>query len=118
VSKVIDSNSRIRDVRDPPHEVKDFDLSDRRSRYSPKSTVIQVENGKQTNTIVICAVLCAVAAFGSVVALYRWAVTERETRMLEYYVMELDGKLMAGGLLDYNESWAAKKAARKATKEK
>ena len=43
-----------------------------------------------------------------------WTVyASRETRMLEYYVIELDGKLMASGLTDYNESWAARKAARK-----
>lgn len=39
---------------------------------------------------------------------------ETETRMLEYYVMELDGKLMAAGLIDYNESWAAQKKAQQA----
>lgn len=83
-----------------------------------QAQVIQIENGKQTNTIVICAVLCTIGCLGAIWALYQSAVAERETRMVEYYVMELDGKLMAGGLLDYNDSWAAKKAARKATKEK
>lgn len=44
------------------------------------------------------------------------ARAERETRMLEYYVMELDGKLMAEGLIDYNESWAARKKAKETSK--
>jgi len=37
---------------------------------------------------------------------------ERENRMLEYYIMELDGKLMKSGILDPRESWSAKKAER------
>jgi uncharacterized protein HemX len=35
--------------------------------------------------------------------------TEREARMLEYYIMELDGKLMKGGILNPSESLAAQK---------
>lgn len=42
----------------------------------------------------------------------RYAESERENRMLEYYVMELDGKLMRNGLLDPRESWSAKKSER------
>jgi hypothetical protein len=38
---------------------------------------------------------------------------ERETRMLEYYVMELDGKAMQHGIIRTEESWSATKEKRK-----
>lgn len=40
-------------------------------------------------------------------------INERETRLLEYYVMELDGKLMRQGIIDPADSWSAKKRVRK-----
>lgn len=57
--------------------------------------------------------LCLGASVITNVALW-FAYSERttETRMLEYYVMELDGKLMSAGLIDYNASWAARKKQR------
>jgi len=55
---------------------------------------------------------------GVAVAIAVWCIvqlqeSERETRMLEYYVMELDGKLMKSGFLDSSESWSAKQEKRK-----
>jgi uncharacterized membrane protein YidH (DUF202 family) len=34
---------------------------------------------------------------------------ERETRMLEYYILELDGKLMGAGVIDAKDSYSANK---------
>jgi hypothetical protein len=34
---------------------------------------------------------------------------ERETRMLEYYVIEVDGKLENAGIVSSKESWATRK---------
>jgi hypothetical protein len=42
-----------------------------------------------------------------------WRIAEREARLQEYYVMELDGKLMAAGIIKYPESWSARKGEHK-----
>ncbi len=50
--------------------------------------VIQVENGKQTNTIVICAVLCTLSA---VIAAWAWKKAdsaETESRLTQYYLLD------------------------------
>ena len=43
----------------------------------------------------------------------QWKIAEREARLQEYYTMELDGKLMAAGIIKYNESWSARKGEHK-----
>lgn len=56
-------------------------------------------------------VLCVLCGLGLGMAIYSQieaAKAERETRLLEYYVMELDGKLMKQGVIDPSESWSAK----------
>jgi hypothetical protein len=42
-----------------------------------------------------------------------WRIAERENRLFEYYVMELDGKLMASGVIKYQDSWSAQKGEHK-----
>lgn len=37
---------------------------------------------------------------------FQWKISEREARLIEYYVMELDGKMMASGLLKPPDSWS------------
>lgn len=79
--------------------------------------------GKGVAAVLVLAVIAAIYIAGKAeesteASKQQQARTEQETRLLEYYVMELDGKLMAAGLIDYNESWAArKKAKQKATEE-
>jgi hypothetical protein len=43
----------------------------------------------------------------------QWKIAEREARLLEYYIMELDGKLMASGIVKPPESWSGHKGDRK-----
>jgi hypothetical protein len=39
-------------------------------------------------------------------ALFQATLAERETRMLQYYVLEVDGKLMKSGIIDKGyEAW-------------
>lgn len=71
---------------------------------------IIIDNGKYIATVAICAVLCGVSA------VYAWSATrqaeaaEKRADLLQYYVMELDGKLMANGIIKPNESWSAKQS--------
>lgn len=62
-------------------------------------------------TLSILAIVLAVFAAAVASFFYTRAVeAERETRMLEYYVMELDGKLMKQGVITPDESWSAHKS--------
>lgn len=45
----------------------------------------------------------------NVALLVLFMFTYNKVELLTYYVMELDGKLMSAGILQYNESWAGKK---------
>jgi hypothetical protein len=38
-----------------------------------------------------------------------WRLAEREQRMVEYYQLEIDGKLIASGILKPSDSWSARK---------
>jgi hypothetical protein len=54
----------------------------------------------------IVATLIALNLLATVWMFIQWKVAERESRLLEYYVMELDGKMMASGLLKPPDSWS------------
>lgn len=56
----------------------------------------------------IVATLVALNLLATIWMLSQWKIAERETRLLEYYVMELDGKMMASGLLKSPDSWSGK----------
>jgi hypothetical protein len=57
----------------------------------------------------IIAVLVAINLVATVVTYHEWSKAETESRMLEYYVMEMDGKLMAAGIIQPPESWSGRK---------
>lgn len=59
--------------------------------------------------MVILAMLCGLSIGLTAFAFTAADNAEREARMLEYYVMELDGKLMAAGIIESKESYSAKK---------
>lgn len=62
----------------------------------------------KTRTFVI-SVLVALNVLATVWMFLQWRIAERETRLLEYYIMELDGKLMASGVIKFPESWSARR---------
>lgn len=83
----------------------DFDASnDNRS-----AQVIQIDSGKHVQVVATCAILCALSACLALFAAYTGVKAERETRMLEYYTMELDGKVMQAQIIKPEESWSARK---------
>lgn len=57
----------------------------------------------------IIATLIALNLLGTLWMFVQWKVSERESRLLEYYVMELDGKLMAADVIKPPESWSGRK---------
>lgn len=96
MTRVVDSNGREAFV------VDEFDGSER--KYSPSSVakVIFNENTRQWFIGVLMALSIAV----NVILYFQFAQSEREARMLEYYVLEMDAKLIAAGFKTDAESVA------------
>lgn len=69
--------------------------------------VIQIDSGKHIAAVAICAALCGIAAVGACWAAFQATYAQKRADLLQYYVMELDGKLMAADVIKYEESWAA-----------
>lgn len=87
------------------------------SNFSPKAegssnAFIQIESSKIAAVLWISAFVAAVAAFAAIFCIIQSRESERETRLLEYYVMELDGKLMQAGVINFKDSYSAKKQER------
>lgn len=76
------------------------------------ASVVQIESSKLVPLILILSILCGLSIAFSVFTLWHAQLAERETRLMEYYVMELDGKLMSSGVIEPNRSWSAQKQAR------
>jgi hypothetical protein len=72
------------------------------------ASLIQVESSKLVPLIVVLSILCGMAIFGAVSAFYQATLAEREARMLEYYVLEMDAKLIAAGVKKPEEAVADK----------
>lgn len=74
--------------------------------------VIQIDSGKHVAAVVLCALIAGASA------IYAWSASEKASRseeradLLQYYVMELDGKLMSSGVIKPSESWSAKQQAK------
>lgn len=79
------------------------------SGASGNSSIVQVDSGKLLPWVIFNTLLTGLAIALAVLVFVDQSRTERETRMLEYYVMELDGKLMKQKIIDTNESWSAQK---------
>jgi hypothetical protein len=76
------------------------------------ASVVQIESSKLVPLIVFLSMMAGLSIAVSVFTLWQAQLAERETRMMEYYVMELDGKLMSAGIIQTEESWSAKKQKR------
>jgi hypothetical protein len=75
-------------------------------------------HGMGTTSIVVVAIIAGLALGSALYSQWKASNAEREARMLEYYVMELDGKLMAMGVVKPPESWSAQKRKREEETEK
>lgn len=73
------------------------------------ASVVQIETSKLMPMLIVLAILCGAAIGLTVFAFSAARDADREARMLEYYVMELDGKLMAAGVIESHQSYSAKK---------
>lgn len=71
--------------------------------------VIQIDGGKHLAVVVICSVICGFACAASLFAAYASYKAEREARMLQYYVNEVDGKLIHAGFIEPRERWSPEK---------
>lgn len=67
------------------------------------------ENGRLVPWLVVCAIVSGLAVGLSIYAFACARNADREARLLEYYVMELDGKVMRAGIIRPDESWSARK---------
>ncbi len=73
------------------------------------ASVINVELGKGLAVVAICAALCGIAVPIAFWAGYTAIKAERETRMLQYYVNEVDGKLIHAGFIAPRDRWSPEK---------
>lgn len=73
---------------------------------------IIIDNGKYIAVVAICAALCGVAAVYAYFAHESAGRSEKRADLLQYYVMELDGKVMQAGIIKPNESWSAQQRAK------
>lgn len=69
--------------------------------------VVQIDSGKHVAAVAVCAALCGVASVFAAWAAFQATYATKRADLLQYYVMELDGKLMAADVIKYEESWAA-----------
>lgn len=95
--------------------MRDMEIDDPllRQLASPKvdnqsASLIQIESSKLVPLIVVLAITAGLAVGLSVMSMFTASKSERETRMMEYYLLELDAKFINAGLKDPAESIAKK----------
>lgn len=76
--------------------------------YSP-SAHVSISGERLVPLVIVLAILCGVSIGLTAFAFTAAGNAEREARMLEYYVMELDGKLMSSGVIESTQSYSARK---------
>lgn len=69
-------------------------------------SVVQMESSKLLPWLMACCLLAGFAAAIATFALIESQHSERESRMLQYYVLEMDAKLIAAGIKKPEESVA------------
>lgn len=70
--------------------------------------VIQIDSGKHVAVVALCAALCAGSMVYAMLANTKAEEAKMESRMLQYYVLEMDAKLIAAGFKTDAESVAKK----------
>lgn len=87
-----------------PYDPHDYGNTDIRNTVN---SVAKVEISERTLSIIAFGLSVASLAF-SMFVFAEWKVAERESRMLQYYLLELDAKFIAGGLKKPEDSIANK----------
>lgn len=72
------------------------------------ASVVQVESSRLLPILVILSLLCGLSIGLAIFAFSASRNADREARMLEYYLLELDAKFIHAGLKDPAESIAKK----------
>jgi hypothetical protein len=72
-------------------------------------TVLKVDLGKHVSAVALCSALAAASACMCLFAAYTATKAEREARMLQYYVNEVDGKLIHAGFIEPRDRWSPEK---------
>ena len=70
--------------------------------------VIQIDSGKHLAVVAVCAALCGIAGALSIWAAYTAVRAEREARMLQYYLLELDARVIEAGVKPADEAISTK----------
>ena len=78
-----------------------------------RQSVTTIEHSKLLPWLMLTCLLSGAAIVGVVFDMMAQSKTEREARMLQYYVMELDGKLMAARVIEPQQSYSAQQEKRK-----
>lgn len=64
------------------------------------ASVIQIDSGKLVPLVIVLALTAGLAIAIAVMSVVRANDAEREARMLQYYLLELDAKFINAGLKD------------------
>lgn len=84
------------------------------TRTAPHSaSVVQVEQTKLLPWVLVCSILSGLSIGLCLLAVTLSQQSERESRMLQYYVLEMDAKLIAAGVKKPEESVARQQERRK-----
>jgi len=92
-------------------EYDDSQISQRADGRNNQSII--VDTGKHLVVVALCSALCGLAGGLSIWAAYQANRSEREARMLQNYVVELDAKLIHAGFIEPKETWTVKQEKRK-----
>ncbi len=78
--------------------------------HSPSASVVQVESSKLLPLLVILALLSGSAIGIGVFAIVYAKSADTEARMLQYYLLELDARVIRAGIKDSDDAIASKLA--------
>jgi hypothetical protein len=78
-------------------------------RHNSPSASITISGERLVPLVIVLAILCGLAIGLTAFAFSAARNADREARMLEYYVLELDGKLMASGVISPKDSFSSKR---------
>jgi len=79
------------------------------TRTAPHSaSVVQVEQTKLLPWVLVCSILSGLSIGLCLLAVTLSQQSERESRMLQYYVLEMDAKLIAAGVKNPDDAISKK----------
>lgn len=86
-----------------------LDYAIRAQNKHRSAQVVQVESSRHISAVAICSAICGLAGAVALWAGYTAIKAEREARLLQYYVNEVDGKLIHAGFIEARDRWGPEK---------